>query len=190
MQLKCSPLPPEGAAPGPCLRAGREEGRGGGRAGKVDVNEAEKSWCPAAGARRGEEPEEAAGRHGVRPFLKERERKGQRQGERKRGECNEWRETRAASSERRGPQKCLERSGKLLSPCHCPCPWWKPTLHPGYPTGMWDAVHTAGVPSVSHICSLLNSPALRCGCKGFVVAEFLGGRVRKGPDSRAGCSQG
>lgn len=44
----------------------------------MDANGAEKSWCPAAGARGGEEPEEAAGRHGVRPFLKERERERER----------------------------------------------------------------------------------------------------------------
>lgn len=76
MQLKGSPLPTErGSSSPPAFGAqARGEQGGGSRAGKVDANGAEKSWCPAVGARRGEEPEEAAGRHGVRPFLKEREK--------------------------------------------------------------------------------------------------------------------
>lgn len=65
----------EGQLQPPAFGARARGGQGGvGRARKVAANGAEKSWCPAAGARRGEEPEEAAGRHGVRPFLKEREK--------------------------------------------------------------------------------------------------------------------
>lgn len=105
--------------------------------------------------------------------IPEREREGQRQGgERKRGERNEWRETRTASCERRGHRSAWRE----VASC---CP----------PTLLLSLNGDHGLqlsPAVPLACSLLPPQALRNGCEGLLVPGALRVRRHKGSPFKAG----